>query len=96
MNKYMHKSGANKHKGRQKKLKDSNMGARLREKYYENINKEVSDEPKYLKSIHASNLGPTPLKPMYLLNSLRELKLDTLFPTICITIRTSYTILYNS
>ncbi|KAJ4449214.1 hypothetical protein ANN_00611 [Periplaneta americana] len=44
MDKYWHKSGAEKHKERQKKLEDIIIDARLREKYYEDITKEISDE----------------------------------------------------
>lgn len=64
----------------------------LCEKYFEDINIEIADEVKLLKSIHFSNIGPSQLKPLQLLNTLRALKLDSLFPNVCIAIRLFCTI----
>ncbi|KAJ8895047.1 hypothetical protein PR048_000372 [Dryococelus australis] len=47
---------------------------------------------KYLKSIHESNLGSMKLKTLHLLNILKELKLDSLFPNAYIAIRVFCTI----
>lgn len=59
----------------------------LIETYPDDITNDIIDELKFLKSIHQSNLGQEPLKPLHLLNRLRKLKLDSLFPTICIALR---------
>lgn len=59
----------------------------LIETYPDDITNDIIDELKFLKPIHQSNLGQEPLKPLHLLNRLRKLKLDSLFPTICIALR---------
>lgn len=48
---------------------------------------QITDELIYLKSIHNSNLGNEMLKPLHLLNRLKELKLDSLFPNVCLALR---------
>ncbi|XP_047141109.1 uncharacterized protein LOC124816117 [Hydra vulgaris] len=45
------------------------------------------DELEHLKAIRASNLGIIQLSPFQLLNTLHELKLDSLFPNILVVLR---------
>lgn len=55
--------------------------------YKEDIDTDIFNEIKHLKSIHKTNLGETSLQPLQLLNALRKIKLDSLFPNTSIAIR---------
>ena len=66
----------------------------LQASYAVDLDLGLSDEVKYLKSVHESNFGTSTniLKSLQLLNKLKELKLDSLFPNVCISIRIFCTI----
>ncbi|XP_046677358.1 52 kDa repressor of the inhibitor of the protein kinase-like [Homalodisca vitripennis] len=56
--------------------------------YKEDIEMEILNEFKHLKSIHRTNLGEQTLQPLSLINALRKNKLDSsLFPNITTAIR---------
>ena len=59
---------------------------KFHEVYNCDVSIELIDEIILLKSIHSSNIGE-PLAPLALLNKLNELKLNNLFPNICIVLR---------
>ena len=56
------------------------------------VTHEIREEMVFLKSIHTTNLGPGSLKPLQLLDKLHSLKLEKLFPNVCIALRIYCTI----
>ncbi|XP_047139494.1 zinc finger MYM-type protein 1-like [Hydra vulgaris] len=55
-------------------------------KYSIDVSLDLIDEIEHLKAIHASNLSIIQLSLFQLLNKLRELKLDSLFPNILVVL----------
>lgn len=61
-------------------------------KYTSDIAKEISDEIIHLKTIHQATFGENQLLPINLLNKMKELRIDAVFPNICIALRIFCTI----
>ena len=67
---------------------DMRCGAKkLAEIYSVDVADDLISELDHLKTIHAANLGNAALSPLELLNSLRSLKMDALFPNIIVILR---------
>ena len=47
----------------------------------------LGDEIISLKAIHLANLGKNALPPLDLLNKIKQLKLDSLFPNVAVMLR---------
>jgi hypothetical protein len=58
---------------------------KFQEIYNCDVSIELIDEIVLLKSIQSLNIGQ-PLSPLVLLNKLKELKLNNLFPNVCIVL----------
>ena len=58
----------------------------LAEEYSSDITKEIVTEIKQLKEVHEANFGRDQLRPLDLLNSLYQYKLENLFPNICVSL----------
>lgn len=57
-------------------------------KYSKDVSVEkLSDEILHLKTIHKANLDDNSLSPLLLLNKIAKLKLQDLFPNVCIALR---------
>ena len=46
----------------------------------------------HLKQVYATNINETELKPIDLLNNLLKLKLENIFPNVCIALRIFFTL----
>ena len=55
--------------------------------YSTDISGSLGDEIISLKAIHPANLGKDALPPLDLLNKIKQLKLDSLFPNIVVMLR---------
>ena len=65
---------------------------RLAEEYSSDITKEIVTEIKQLKEVHEANFGRDQLRPLDLLNSLYQYKLENISPNICVSLRILLTI----
>ena len=62
-------------------------------KYSDDVKLEhLIDETAHLKQIYSANISDADLKPMELLNKISTLRLEGLFPNICIALRVFITI----
>jgi hypothetical protein len=66
--------------------------SRLTEEYLSDITKAIVTQIKQLKKVHEANFGRDQLRPLDLLNSLYQYKLENLFPNICVNLRILLTI----
>lgn len=57
------------------------------ETYHGDVSIDLIEEIIHLKAIHEANLGPDILPPLQLLNELHKVKMEVLFPNICISLR---------
>ena len=60
--------------------------------YQVDVSKALIEEMIHLKTIHNENIGPDSLPPIELLNKLHQLKMEIIFPNICIALRIFCTI----
>lgn len=56
------------------------------------VTKSLADEVLHLKAIHRANLGEDALNPKQLLNKITIYKLDELFGSVCIALRSFCTL----
>ena len=63
----------------------------LIESYQNDLSHELTDELNHHKAIHAENIGEK-LSPLALLNKLHSMKVNVLFPNVCIALRIFCTI----
>ena len=55
--------------------------------YGVDVGPELTAEILHLKAIHCANLGTKPLPPLQLLNKIKSLNLENLFPNICVALK---------
>jgi hypothetical protein len=65
---------------------------KLQQNYEHDISQNICDELIHLQSIYSSNLQENSLSPINLLNKLKHLKLEPLFPNLVISLRLFCTI----
>ena len=55
--------------------------------YKNDVSKEMVEEMMLLKKIRHANLGDVQMSPLQLLNKLHDVRLESLFPNVCISLR---------
>lgn len=55
--------------------------------YPEDLSEILVDELIHMKSIHKVSFGPSSLPPFDLLNQIKAMRLELLFPNVCIALR---------
>ena len=55
--------------------------------YKNDVSKEMVEEMILLKKIRHANLGDVQMSPLQLLNKLHDVRLESLFPNVCISLR---------
>ena len=53
--------------------------------YKNDVSKEMVEEMMLLKKIRHANLGDVQMSPLQLLNKLHDVRLESLFPNVCIS-----------